>query len=228
MRHMDVNELASSQPGSWTTVVFLSSIPTMKRFLHLVCAIVVLSASSCIGIEANTRIAANGVMDLDIKYTVSLAADELGRLGANASYLPLPVARSDMELAAARAGGTVRSWSRNDGKDRFTIQASVNFPNPEAFVAFMDPLGRDSSYSFENGIHTLRISLGGGSPPSDQDLAAFIREAFADYRITLAFDLPGAPIANDGMTVNGRRVQFDRLASDLYTSKDRVSIRLSW
>ena len=82
---------------------------TVKRTTVLLAAASAILLSSCIGIDADARIAADGSVELAIVYTVSSAVDELGKLGANAGYLPLPVGRNDLELAASRAGGELRS-----------------------------------------------------------------------------------------------------------------------
>lgn len=206
----------------------MDRIPRMRIIRLLAFATIVALASSCVGIDAEARIAANGSISLNIVYTVSTAVDEIGKIGANSSYLPLPVGKGDLELAAARSGGTLQSWSRTDQPDRFIIKAVLAFPGAASFVAFMDPSGTLSSFTTSGGRRMLTMTLGGGSPPADAELSAFIKAAFEDYSVSLRFQLPSAPLTSTGLQVSGRTASFSMLSSDLYTSQDPVAISVTW
>ncbi len=201
---------------------------TVKRNTVLLAAASAILLSSCIGIDADARIAADGSVELAIVYTVSSAVDELGKLGANAGYLPLPVGRNDLELAATRAGGELRSWSRDDGAESFTIRSSLRFPNAAAFAAFLDPAGQSASYAEAGGRSTLTIRLSEGFDPADGDMLEFVRLAFADYAVNLKFTVPRTPTAADGLALSGRAATFSMKAADLYASSSPVTISLSW
>jgi hypothetical protein len=215
---------------AWTIGAFFYKIPRMKRFplLGLLALGLALLSSSCIGIDSRVSIAANGSVSLTLDYKVSLAADELGRLDANTAYLPLPVGRADLELAASRAGGQLSSWSRSDAADNFTIKAALSFPSVSAFASFMDPTGQDAVYSEQGTRKTLSLRLGPGAPPADAELAGFVRQAFADYRVSLSFQLPAAIAENSGFTLEGRTARFEMPAAELYTSATPIALRLSW
>ncbi|MBU0928859.1 MAG: hypothetical protein KKA67_14010 [Spirochaetes bacterium] len=200
----------------------------MKHRATALSAILPLLLASCIGIDADVRIGTDGSVDATIEYTVSIAVDELGKLGANASYLPLPVGRDDLDLAARRAGGELRSWSRKDGTESFAVSASLRFPDAAAFAAFLDPAGSLASFEEAGGKSTLSIRLSGGTPPADKDLAEFIRVAFTDYSIAIRVAAPRNPSAADGFALSGRNASFSMKAADLYASPDPVSLTLSW
>lgn len=200
----------------------------MKRSTLLLLAASAVLLSSCIGIDADARIAADGSVELTMAYTVSAAVDELGRLGANAGYLPLPVGRDDLELAASRAGGELRSWSREDGSESLTIQASLRFPSAASFASFLDPAGENASYAESGGRSTLTIRLSEGLDPADDYMLEFVRLAFADYAVKLKLTLPRTPTASDGLSVSGRVAAFSMKAADLYASSSPVTISLSW
>jgi hypothetical protein len=215
---------------AWTTGAFFYKIRHMKRFplFGLLALGLALLSSSCIGIDSSATIAANGSVSLALDYKLSLAAYELGRLDANSAYLPLPVGRADLELAATRAGGQLSSWSRSDAADNFTIKAALSFPNVAAFASFMDPTGQDAVYSEQAARKTLSLRVGPGTPPADEELAGFVRQAFADYRVRLSFQLPAAIAENSGFTLDGRTARFDMPAAELYTSASPIALRLSW
>lgn len=202
----------------------------MKRYPRLgVFALgLALLAASCIGIDSSATIAANGSVSLALEYKVSLAVDELGRLDANSAYLPLPVGRADLELAATRAGGQLNSWSRADAVSGFTIKAALAFPNAAAFARFMDPTGESAVYGEQGARKTLSLRIGSGEPPADADLARFIGQAFADYRIRLSFQVPAAIVESSGLTLNGRTALFDMAAADIYNSASPIALRLTW
>jgi hypothetical protein len=184
--------------------------------------------TSCIGIDANAKIAANGAVDVSIRYTVSSAVDELGRLGANAKYLPLPVGRDDLELAANRAGGELRSWSRKDDSDKFTVSSTLRFPDTRSFVQFLDPAGELASLVESNGTSTLSMTLSGGINPADPNLAGFLELAFGDYLVAITLELPKTPSAVGGFSVKGNAVSFSMKAVDLYSSPKPVKVTASW
>ncbi len=218
------------RPLAWTTPHFFYKIPRMKRYPRLGAFALGLAllASSCIGIDSSATIAANGSVSLALEYKVSLAVDELGRLDANSAYLPLPVGRADLELAATRAGGQINSWSRSDAATSFTIKAALSFPTMAAFALFMDPTGQDATYGEQGSRKTLSMRIGTGKPPADADLSRFVGQAFADYRIKLSFQLPVAIVESSGLTVNGRTASFDMAAADIYSSSSPIAVRLSW
>ncbi|GAB1457530.1 hypothetical protein MASR2M48_28380 [Spirochaetota bacterium] len=190
----------------------------MKHRLYWLVLVLPLFLVSCLGIDADTNIAADGIVNSTIVYTVSSAVAELGKLGANASYLPLPVAQADLGLAARRAGGELRSWSRKEGSDSFVVTAALRFPSVAAFASFLDPAGELARYEEANGRATLTMSLSDGVAPADKDILEFIQVAFSDYRIAITLTVPRTPIASQGVTVTGRSARFNMKAADVYAS----------
>jgi len=200
----------------------------MKHRFSFLALILPLLFVSCLGIDAEARIGNDGAVDLAMNYTVSAALDEIGKLGANAAYLPLPVGRDDLELAARRAGGELRSWSRKDDAESFVVTAALRFPNAAAFAAFLDPEGKMASYTESAGKSTLTMRLSEGTAPADKDLVEFIRVAFSDYAVSIRVSTPRAPASLEGFTVSGRTASFSMKAADLYGSASPVSLGLSW
>ncbi len=184
--------------------------------------------ASCLGIDADARIGADGSVDLTLRYTVSTALDELGKLGANAAYLPVPIGRDDLELAAQRAGGELRSWSRKDGPESFVVTSALRFPTAASFAAFIDPAGKLASYTESGGRATLSMTLSEGTPPADKDLVEFIRVAFSEYAISIRLALQRNPSASSGFTVAGRNASFSMKAADLFGSPEPVTLVVSW
>jgi hypothetical protein len=190
--------------------------------------LVSLFLASCIGIDADVTVGTDGSVDVSMRYTISMALDELGKLGANADYLPLPVGQADLELAATRAGGELRSWSRKNGSESSTITASLRFPDISAFTLFLDPLGKAAIYTENDGTSSLRIDLYEGTRAEDTELVEFIKTAFSDYMISIRLELPRTPRATGGFLVSGRVASFSMKAADLYTQASPVSITVSW
>lgn len=206
----------------------------MKQGALITAAVLALSLASCLGIDAQASIATDGSVELALAYTVSAAADELGRLGANQAYLPLPVGRDDLALAAGRAGGELRSWKRSDktegatGSEAFVVNAELAFPSPAALASFLDPAGERASFASSGGVSTLSIRLSDGIAPADADVADFVRVAFSDYVVALRIRTPSTPAAASGFTLNGREASFSMKAAELFASSEPVSLSLSW
>lgn len=192
-------------------------------------AIVVLfTLSSCVGIDAEARIDNEGSVDLTLRYEVSIAVDRIGKLGANERYLPLPIGQEDMILALTRAGGELLSWNREDGNDRFVINARIRFPDTAAFVSFLDPSGRAVTFIETSTNRSLSIQLTEGRVPADPELARFIQTVFSDYRTSIKFILPGLPSSATNFVVEGSQASFSMSSSELYTSATPVILDLGW
>jgi hypothetical protein len=196
-----------------------------RGFLYAAACLVL---ASCVGIDTNTKINANGTVDVSLQYIVSNAADELGKLGANEKYLPLPVGEADLGLAASRAEGELRSWARKDGNESFTINATLRFPGVAAFARFMDPAGELVTYIEANSRSTLEMTLASGTTPADPNVVSFMKLAFGDYLVALTFELPRAATASQGFTVKGTTVAFSMKAADLYASPTPVKVSVTW
>lgn len=198
-------------------------IPTLAAYAALSLAL-----ASCVGVASDARIAADGSVRLELSYTVASAVAELGRLGENAAYLPLPVGRDELELAARRAGGSLSSWSRSDEADRFTVRASLSFPGVAGLASFFDPSGEKAVFQEAAGRRTLNLALGGDSPDAAPELVEFVRVAFSDYEIALRFELPSAALASEGFALNGRSASFSAKAADLFAAPAPRPLSLSW
>ena len=184
--------------------------------------------TSCLGIDTNVRISAEGNVDLALRYEVSIVVDQIGKLGANEKYLPLPVGRDDLLLAVSRAGGELLTWERQDSSDRFTIDTTIRFPELTAFAAFLDPSGQVVSYSENGNLHTLTMQLSNGLTPADEELTRFIETVFSDYQTSLTFTLPAKPITTSNLTVTDLQASFSMPSAQLYTSVTPIELVLEW
>ncbi len=203
-------------------------IMNIKHANLVLVILIVVSFSSCVGIDAEARIDADGSVELSMRYEVSIAVDRIGKLGANERYLPLPVGQDDMLLAVSRTGGELLSWNRDEGNDRFTIDARIRFPDTAAFAAFLDPSGQAVSFSETEGVRRLTIQLSDGRVPADAELSQFIEVVFTDFRTAINFVLPRTPITATNLVVEGSHASFSMPSSQLYTSPIPVLITLSW
>lgn len=190
--------------------------------------LVIVSLSSCVGIDAEARIDADGSVEMTIRYEVSIAVDQIGKLGANERYLPLAVGQDDMLLAVSRTGGEMLSWNRDDRTDRFIINARIRFPDTGSFAAFLDPSGRAVFFSETGVLKTLTIQLADSRTPADVELTRFIETVFSDYRTSIKFVLPSAPSTASNFLVEGSSASFSMPSSKLYTSSTPVLLVLEW
>ena len=190
--------------------------------------VALLTFSSCVGIDAEARIDTEGSVDLTLRYEVSIAVDQIGKLGANERYLPLPIGQNDMILAVSRSGGELQSWSREDKNDRFVVNARISFPDTSAFAAFLDPSGRSVSFTETSTDRSLSIQLTDGRVPADQELARFIQTAFSDYNTSISLILPRVPSTATNFVLDGSQASFTMSSSALYTSATPVNLVVEW
>lgn len=190
--------------------------------------VALLAFSSCVGIDAEARINAEGSVELTLRYEVSLAMDRIGRLGANEKYLPLPIGQDDLLLAVSRVGGELLSWSRDDGSDRFIVNTRIRFPTTNAFASFLDPSGRAVSFTETSATRSLSIQLGDGRVPAEPELTRFVQAAFSDYRTSIIFTLPRVPSIATNLVVEGLRARFSMPSPELFSSLTPVILVLEW
>ncbi|MDR2314714.1 MAG: hypothetical protein LBE02_09315 [Spirochaetaceae bacterium] len=158
----------------------------MSRLCIISLAVVLVS---CIGLDSEVRINGNGSGSLKLSYRIASSLEDLGALGGNERWLPIPVGRADMERTAARIEGlTLVSYSsRREGADTLH-SAELSFASPGALEAFFDSSGR--LFTADLPDRRLRLTFP-QTAEQDQDFKELLSGALEGYSFSISLNLPG-------------------------------------
>jgi hypothetical protein len=149
-----------------------------------------LALSSCFGVSADISIRDDGSGRIVLEYRVSPMAGALGRLDGNRRWQTVPVGRADFERTLARLPGmrlvSFSAGEESDGADTVN-RAELEFKNIETLLAFLDAPGTGASFTRENGVNRLSLTLlEAGGTGADPDLLALLREVSRPYELRLS------------------------------------------
>ncbi|MDR0289373.1 MAG: hypothetical protein LBI06_00370, partial [Treponema sp.] len=135
----------------------------MKKFVFfLMTAIAVLALCSCLGVQADISIRADGSGRIALEYRVSQMLESIGRLDGNERWPAVPVGRADFERSIARIPGLrLVSFRTSDVKSTgdLVTKAELQFKDIATLVAFLDSTGKRASYSGNQTSNVLRLTL---------------------------------------------------------------------
>jgi hypothetical protein len=211
-----------------------------KRFMSLFSIVMLLS--SCIGVNADIVLRANGSGSATLEYRVSRLLEGLGKLDGNSNWPIIPTGRADIERTVKRIDGLklVSFSAKEDERDAlYTIK--LDFADTEALVHFLDATGQRATLTRDGAKTRLSLTLTGGFPYTDPDLLALFTTVSAPYSIALSFSTPtdaalslstatGNPLdTSDAVVVSkGKKVSFTTPLPALLNHKDGAALDLVW
>ncbi len=195
----------------------------------------ILILSSCVDTDARISIDKKGSGNIVLGYTVAEGLLKTGELEANARLIPFPVSREDFERGIAGTKGLrLVSYSRRDSKDGAIISANIGFDTPAALAAFLDPRGERAAWKSDGGKNTLTLTLAGGNPSLDPDIAALLREAAGQASFKISFKLP-APASSSTLsgqtgklTTSGDKTSYAVPLAEIATSGSPIVWEIVW
>jgi hypothetical protein len=196
--------------------------------------ILVLSLSSCLGVNSNVTIRQNGSGTIQLEYRLSRMFEALGKLDGNEKQLPLPVSRTDFERTISRVPGLqLTSYATSQDQKDILVKAELSFANLDALTGFLDASGQSVRLANEGGNRAMGLVLVRGIKNVDKDLENLVRTVFAGYTIDMRFNLPSTPTVSTvgkigQAAVTGTTARYTSPVTDLVLSPEPVELRLSW
>jgi len=196
----------------------------MKRYFLPV--LLVLSLSSCIGIESQISVGSDGSGTLRLDYRISQFLRE-------DRTLPLPVSREDFQRAVSVEPGLslVALNQREDEQDVY-IDARIGFDRVEALNALGGSGQIGLSYTVEGDKHILRQRVYPGQ--SSQGISAeslkMIETFFQGYELSYLVSAP-APIQAHTLgelSEDRRSLRYRTTIPELLKQKDEVILEVIW
>jgi hypothetical protein len=217
-----------------------------KMKLYLVIASLALM-NSCLGVEADISMRADGSGRITLEYRVSQMLESLGRLDGNERWPTIPVGRADFERTVARIPGlSLLSFSSKEvpsanavigGKDLLT-KVSLEFKNASALLSFWGSSAAGSAASLiqRDGKNILRlVLLDPLTNTIDEDLLSLLKEISGGYEISLSLSAPqnavltlSPPVSSARTASRGKKVSFSISLGDLLDLKDGLAVEISW
>ncbi|NLJ08838.1 hypothetical protein [Gracilinema caldarium] len=197
-------------------------------------ALIIVSLSSCIGVNSNVSIRQNGSGTIQLEYRLSRMFEALGKLDGNEKQLPLPVGRTDFERTVNRVPGlALTAYSISQDEKDLLVKAELSFTSLDALAGFLDAAGQSVRLVSDGGNRTMGLVLVRGIKNVDADLESLVRTVFAGYTIDMRFNFPSTPtvstVGNIGQAaVTGTSARYTSPVTDLVLSSEPVELRLSW
>jgi hypothetical protein len=225
----------------------------MKTFtLFVVTVMAVLTLASCLGVQADISIRADGSGRIVLEYRVSQLLEAMGRLDGNERWPAIPVGREDFQRSVARipglrllsfrtseaqgAFGGPATGSPAIGRRDLVTRAELEFADIAVLVAFMDSTGNRASFTQNSGRNVLRLTLLEPSAGiANADLLSLLKEISAGYEIGIDLSAPNnaslsviPPSVRAARLVSaGRRVSFAIGLGDLLHLNE-LALEIAW
>lgn len=165
----------------------------MNRIFLLV-LIVILTLTSCIGIESQISFKRDGSGTLTLTYTVSQMIKDLDTAG-NGKNLPLPVSEEDFNRTVDDIDGLkLLNIKQREDEENIYIEASLEFDSIEA----LNQIGRGNqmnlSLTVENGITIFRqvIFRSREDQEVSEDSIKMMETFFNDYELSFIINTPSS------------------------------------
>ncbi|MBN2445062.1 MAG: hypothetical protein JXJ04_27145 [Spirochaetales bacterium] len=201
----------------------------MKKgiFLLLLC----MMFSSCIQIESDLQLNNDGSGVMTLSYRVSQVMKELGRIGDEATSLPLPLSKEDFELLLADTEGiAVTSHSVKEIDNETVVNVSFSFTNVKALALFGES---DDSYLFQKSKDStlFRQNLPfAGDEGFTEDSIAMLESYCSGYYFVYTIHTPG-PIKEASLgeiSKNKKQLVYKISIIDILKAKEKQSIEIKW
>lgn len=202
-----------------------------RRVLQLVLGLSSFLFFSCLAIDADIEVKADGSGVMNLSYRISRTVESMGKLDGNERWLPLPVGEADFERSLSRIGALeLEAFKTTEDERDVRVEAMVSFDTVEALVSFLSANGRSARLTRDGDRTSLSLRLSDNAGPLDSDLVELVKVLFADYDIRIRFQTP-TRLSSSGVslvTEDERQVVFQAPASDILTSTEEIMWTLAW
>ncbi len=195
----------------------------------------ILSLTSCLGIEAAISLNDNGSGKVVYQYRVSKMFVGLKKSegGPKKPDLPLPVSRQDLERTLAKARGVISTGVEQSENDtEIILKGEIRFDS----VAALNRSGFFDDYpitlSREGGRTLLTLLLSDAREPLDEASRDVYDNLFAGYGLVLKITAPKEIVspAPDGgsLSADKKTLTYAVGLADLMRLSDKTQLRVGW
>jgi hypothetical protein len=197
---------------------------------------VVMLLSSCIGVNADMVLRANGSGTIALEYRVSRFLENLGKLDGNENWPLIPVGRADFERTAQRIDGLkLVSFAAKEAEPDIVYTVKLEFATLDALVRFLDATGNRATLTREAGKTHLSLALTDGAQSIDPDLLSLFTGVSQPYSIALSLSAPNnaalsvsSDLAGASIVPSGRKVSFSAPLPALLNQSAGTTVDILW
>jgi hypothetical protein len=204
-----------------------------KRFIGIVSIVMLLS--SCIGVNADMVLRANGSGTITLEYRVAQFLESLGKLDGNENWSLIPVGRADFERSVRRIDGLkLVSFASKKQETDIVYTVKLEFSSLDALVRFLDATGNRVVLTQEAGKTRLSLTLSRGKDIDPELLSLFTRVSQL-YSIALSLSTPNnatlsvsGDIVGASIVPSGRKVSFSAPLPALLNQSASTTVDIQW
>ncbi|MDR0636380.1 MAG: hypothetical protein LBF87_04810 [Treponema sp.] len=204
-----------------------------KRFIGMFSIVMLLS--SCIGVNADMVLRANGSGSITLEYHVSQFLESLGKLDGNENWPLIPVGRADFERSVQRIEGLkLVSFASRKREADIVYTVKLEFSGLDALVRFLDATGNRAVLTQEAGTTRLSLTLSSGQD-IDPDLLSLFASVSQPYSIAISLSAPNnadlsvsGDIAGASIVPSGRKVSFSAPLPALLKQNAGAIVDIQW
>ena len=221
---------------------------TAKKLWILLLLPVFILLNSCIGLSIDIQLNRNGSGRLTMEYRVNQMFETLGSLDGNENFPILATGRTDFERSIEQIpGARIVSYNQRErDQDTFT-SIVIDFDNPRALLAVLDPSGKDSDLTMDSRQGQFNLIFNSPDDPEDEsgydrEMMELMRLLFTDYIFSFNFraDSNSTMMVTDGfgravpspasadVNLSGRNVSFAMNITDLISITEGLGVSIVW
>ncbi len=203
----------------------------MKGILKLITAAALIAVlTSCIDIETSIQMNEDGGGTAAVSYSVSKLVMELGRLGDDDSFSPLPVSETDFLATAAMIPGMeVRSVSVREDETAVNIESEFEFDSAEALSAFFSPGTENGPSLTREGEETVfRYTLFTAAEEISDESMKMVESFFAEDEIILRLRAPSDINSVSLGTVEGNTAVYSATILEIFSENKDILWEVRW
>ena len=187
----------------------------------------------CLTLDTAVTFEEDGSGSLELDYTISSMVMNLGSMGEDDLFVPLPVTEEDFTAAAALIEGlTLDNFEFREDEQGVHVNALLRFRNPVALSQFLFP-GETGKLTIEQANGDVRFSYLVFTPPDEpvsERSMEMIRTFFADDTLSFAVTAP-SPVTDAGAGTiggNNRSAVLELSVAELYERNEEIIWEIRW
>jgi len=189
--------------------------------------------TSCIGIEGEINVNADGSGSLSMSYRISKLIAHLGQLEENGQFTPLPVNQEDFARTIESSRGIeLTGFQESENEQDVLITADLSFESINSLNSFF-MYGENNAVMLEERdsgtVFTYYLYSGRETVPEQRQLD-ILSTIFKDYSINLKINAPAEikSVNRGDISGDGRVASLTLSMPDIISSENEIFWQVIW
>ena len=184
---------------------------------------------SCINIETEITFRQNLSGEISIKYSISKAAINIGKIDKEDNFLPLPIEEQKFrEIAANTNGLTFISYRQEETEGELFINVKYGFNNIDALNAIVSNSNDKKVEVQRRGDRTYYTHRISNNKPINEETLDLAKALFPDRYVSVKIIAPQniRTVSSGDITGNSAQVKYS--LTQLLSNKENTTWEVSW